>query len=210
MESDDNKLQSTPEKKRVTWKPVVEQVVHFSVSSEAEEGNEHVPRDTVRWDFIKHCVREIRDDSGPSVMDFSFTEDGEEVEKCRDESSCSSGFRNKLQALQDIPVALVTSESGTRIGTPIGADDTQESPTVCSLVAPSQLEGPRNASASAEDGSSCGVLSEEDKRAAMKRRYALLQDRQRMPAEDERRLKRERLRNLVPVWRPRQDQKAPQ
>ncbi len=47
---------------------------------------------------------------------------------------------------------------------------------------------------------SSGGLSEEDKHAGMKRRYSMLQQNLKLPAEEERRLKRERLRSLLPIW----------
>lgn len=52
-----------------------------------------------------------------------------------------------------------------------------------------------------ENVSAGEILSDDDKRAAMKRRYTLLQERQKIPIEEERRLKRQQFRNILPVWR---------
>ena len=204
-------MQSTPENKRVTWKPVVQEV-HFSVVDEQEESQEDSgSRHSVRWDFIKQCEREIRDDSFPAKggeVSFPFVgdcpanfEDGPGYPREEIELETVKGGRG-TDTLQDTSAALIDTEvplSQQNVDNEVPLS--QHNVGVESVSFDSSHIALQDVVIDA--GCAGGLLSEADKHAAMKRRYSMLQESQKMPIEEERRLKRERLRGLVPVWRPK-------
>ena len=183
-------MQLTPEKKRVTWRPVVQEV-QFCVDEQEQGLGEPGARYAVRWDFVKQCEKDIRDDSCNS--------DANVLEPSRDDGGsaairvysarCSRFGDREVETLKDTSAVLIDSEfiPSKEI---VAATPSDPSPSQEVVIDIKRI-------------SEAGGLSDADKHAAMKRRYAMLQENQRMPMEEERRLKRERLRCLVPLWRPK-------
>jgi hypothetical protein len=187
-------MQSTPEKKRVTWKSTVQEV-HFAVLSDTEEDDQQRPGRDVRWDFVKQCEKDIRDESCQADVDFTARPVRDEIETSKDSPSLSSSGCNQAEAEIDNSAAPI--KQGGDVCFPMKETDEQRNVLGFSLEQQAQTICPEH---STPKVSASQILSEEDKRAAMKRRYDLLQESQKMPVEEERRLKRERLRSMVPVW----------
>ncbi len=171
-------MQSTPEKKRVTWKSRLEEV-HFSMSDGSSHENEEPGLSSVvRCNLSKEC-----DDA----LDPSEQADA------------------RLESLQDHPTAVSQASAGVQPSITLKGPesmlqgDEQGVSGAPSQPAPQPQSTDSHVQAAQATGSG-GGLSEEEKRAAMKRRYSMLQQNLKLPAEEERRLKRERLRGLVPVW----------
>jgi hypothetical protein len=166
-----SKVQSTPEKKRVTWKPMLEEF-HSSVIDHASNGDEE-PH-LVRCNLIKKC--------------HSFLDPSEKEDVC-------------LESLQDHSAKVwhpsEDYEKSISSKRPDGMPFENEQAVVASA---SSSALPPFMESSMQETILRGGLSEEEKHAGMKRRYSMLQQSFKMPVEEERRLRRERLRNLVPVW----------
>jgi hypothetical protein len=167
------KVQSTPEKKRVTWKPILEE--YFSVSNDASNGDEEP---LVRCNLIKKCANFLDSSEQADACLESLQNHSAEVYQPSEKSEKSIDLKGPESALLgDAQIILASASSVV-----LSAASTE-----------SHIEEVRKTVLS-------GGLSEEEKQAGMKRRYSMLQQNFKMPVEEERRLKRERLRRLVPIW----------
>ncbi len=171
-------MQSTPEKKRVIWKPISTEDRFPEPADESNGSEESALASSVRCNLSKECDNPL----DPSERaDF-----------------CLESPQNPTDGLwqaSDCPEKSIASsgpESMAR-GDERAIPESASSPVLPPARAASQIE-------SAPETVSSGGLSEEEKHAGMKRRYSMLQQNLRMPAEEERRLQRERLRKLVPIW----------
>jgi hypothetical protein len=164
----------TPEKKRVTWKPMIEEV-HSSVLGVASNCHEE-PRHS-RCNLMKDCdnLLGISDQADVSI------------ESLQNHSA-------EVFAVSEKSIALKGTESMSR-EEELAISDIASNPALRQAIIELPIE-----EVPMQGTISIGGLSEEAKHAGMKRRYLMLQQNLKIPVEQERRLKRERLRNLIPVW----------
>jgi hypothetical protein len=173
-ESEAGRVQSTPEKKRLSWKPILEEIVWH----DSADGGEEARRGLVRYNMSKECN---------GLLDPA----GHADEACLASLQNHSADVARVSENFEASTALKGPESVAREDVPANPESAS-SPT----LPPASTDAPVK---EANEATSSG-LSEEEKHAGMKRRYSMLQQNLRMPAEEERRLKRERLRSLVPIW----------
>ncbi len=168
-------MQSTPEKKRLSWNPILEEIVWHDSAVAGEEARSNL----VRYNMSKEC---------DSLLDPAGHVDDMCLALLQERSAEAVQASVSLVALR----AFQGPESASRDDVPANLK-----------IIPSPALPPACTEAPGKEGNEealSGVLSEEEKHAGMKRRYSMLQQNLRMPAEEERRLKRERLRSLVPIW----------
>jgi hypothetical protein len=161
----------------VTWKPIIEEV-QFSVLDNSPNGDEE-PRlsSFVRCNLMKICDNLLGPSEQADVCLKSLQNHTAELRQASEKFESLAFKRPENMPLGD---GLAISEIASNLAQPPSSKE-------------SHIE-------EMQDSVSIGGLSEEEKHAGMKRRYSMLQQNLKMPVEEERRLKRERLRNLVPVW----------
>ena len=173
--SDDSVMHPTPEKKRVSWKPILEDF-HSADESDAEHFNSFTRRN-----LIQQCEQ---------LLDPS--KHADQADMCHDllEHHPAEVFQPSKSFEKSIEL------KGPEImsqGDQLDELESVSSPSLPPASEDSQIDEMQEID--------CRVgLSEAEKLAGMKRRYSMLQQNLKIPVEEERRLKRERLRNLLPVW----------
>ncbi len=177
-EADVSKVQSTPEKKRVTWKPNIKEVRSTELADSSDRNEESPVNSFLRCNLIKECDNLL----GPS----------EQADACLESLQNPSADLWQVSECSETSIVSNGPESMTR-GDELAMPESEVSPVPPPAIVAAQTE-------LVQESVSGGGLSEEEKHAGMKRRYSMLQQNLKLPAEEERRLRRERLRNLVPVW----------
>ncbi len=180
--AEDSKLHATPEKKRVSWNPILEEF-HSSVLDEAADESEapHLSSN-IRCSLIEQCG---------NVLDPS---------ELADEDVCHESLENHSAEVCQTSERFKESIAGSMSqGDKLDLTERLSSPSLSPAVTVSQIDKLK-VTVSSKD------LSEAEKHAGMKRRYSMLQQSLKMPVEEERRLNRERLRNLLPVWNRRKSE----
>ncbi len=175
-----SRVQSTPEKKRVTWKAVLEEV-RYPMLDDPFNGDEEP--NLVRCNLIKKCD--------------NFLDPSEQADVCLDSQKSLDSLQNYSAEIRQPSNFEISTELMGPESKPLGFEPaisaSESSPALSPAGMESHIEKAQQTVLSRD-------LSEEEKHAGMKRRYSMLQLNLKIPVEDERRLKRERLRNLVPIW----------